>query len=52
MSPPGESLLSPGVTRRGIERLADSTVAPEAAAGLEALTDREREVLAPVGRGE
>ncbi|WP_017570258.1 response regulator [Nocardiopsis halotolerans] len=47
----GEALLSPGVTRRVIERLADASVAPEAAARLDVLTDREREVLALVGRG-
>ncbi|MFD6953314.1 DNA-binding response regulator [Nocardiopsis sp. TSRI0078] len=47
----GEALLSPGVTRRVIERLADTSVAPEAAARLDVLTDRERDVLALVGRG-
>ncbi|WP_116247542.1 response regulator transcription factor [Nocardiopsis sp. FIRDI 009] len=47
----GEALLSPGVTRRVIERLCDTTVAPEASARLDVLTDREREVLALVGRG-
>ncbi|WP_159943382.1 MULTISPECIES: response regulator transcription factor [unclassified Nocardiopsis] len=47
----GEALLSPGVTRRVIERLADTSVAPEAAERLRVLTDRERQVLALVGRG-
>ncbi|GAB2514655.1 response regulator [Nocardiopsis aegyptia] len=47
----GEALLSPGVTRRVIERLADTSVAPEAAARLDVLTDRERDVLALAGRG-
>ncbi|OLT25471.1 DNA-binding response regulator [Nocardiopsis sp. CNR-923] len=47
----GEALLSPGVTRRVIERLSDATVAPEAATRLDVLTDRERDVLALVGRG-
>lgn len=47
----GDALLSPGVTRRVIERLADTSVAPEAASRLDALTARERDVLALVGRG-
>jgi DNA-binding NarL/FixJ family response regulator len=47
----GEALLSPGVTRRVIERLADTSVAPEAASRLDVLTGRERDVLALVGRG-
>ncbi len=47
----GEALLSPGVTRRVIERLAGSEPPPEAVARLEAVTFREREVLALVGRG-
>jgi DNA-binding NarL/FixJ family response regulator len=48
----GEALASPSVTRRLIERLADS---PEPAhtrpRGLEELTPREREVLEAVARG-
>ncbi len=47
----GEALLSPGVTRRVIERLAGSEPAPEAVARLDGITVREREVLALVGRG-
>lgn len=48
----GQSLLSPGVTRRVIEEFA-RLKAPEAEAMrlLDPLTDREREVLALVGRG-
>lgn len=47
----GDALISPGVTRRLI---AEFAARPDAAAGAEALallTDREREVLAEVGRG-
>ncbi|MCP3015245.1 response regulator transcription factor [Nocardiopsis dassonvillei] len=47
----GDALLSPGVTRRVIERLADTAVAPGSASRLDVLTDRERDVLALVGRG-
>ncbi|MFC8130469.1 response regulator [Streptomyces sp. NPDC057302] len=48
----GQSLLAPGVTRRVIEEFA-RLKAPEAEAMrlLDPLTDREREVLALVGRG-
>ncbi|WP_372447283.1 response regulator [Streptomyces flavofungini] len=48
----GQSLLAPAVTRHVIEEFA-RLKAPQAEAGtrLEALTDREREVLALVGRG-
>ena len=46
-----EALLSPGVTRRVIERLARTDLAPEAAERLDGLTPREREVLELVGRG-
>lgn len=47
----GDALLSPGVTRRLLERLADGLrVAPETTA-LDALTEREREVLTLVGQG-
>ena len=47
----GEALLSPGVTKRLLERVAGGLKpAPETTA-LDVLTDREREVLALVGRG-
>ena len=48
----GESLLSPSVTRRVIDRMA-SQVGPElgAARGLDELTPREREVLELIARG-
>ncbi|WP_049568115.1 response regulator transcription factor [Nocardiopsis sp. SBT366] len=47
----GEGLLSPGVTRRVIERLAGTELPPGAADRLDGLTVREREVLGLVGRG-
>ncbi|MER8095098.1 response regulator transcription factor [Streptomyces goshikiensis] len=47
----GDALLSPGVTRRLIAEFAARSKAPAAAAGLERLTDREREVMALVGLG-
>jgi DNA-binding NarL/FixJ family response regulator len=50
----GDALLSPGVTRRLLERVAGGLAdAPDplALAALDALTAREREVLALVGRG-
>ncbi|MFJ9692758.1 response regulator [Kitasatospora sp. NPDC101183] len=46
----GDALLSPGVTRRLIGEFAARSKEP-AAVSLEALTDREREVLALVGLG-
>ncbi|MEV4225464.1 response regulator transcription factor [Nonomuraea sp. NPDC049725] len=45
----GQALLAPAVTRRLIERFL--TVPPGGGRALERLTDREREVLAHVGRG-
>jgi DNA-binding NarL/FixJ family response regulator len=47
----GEALLSPAVTRRVLDAFT-SQPAPAAAERLELLTDREREVLMRVGRGE
>lgn len=48
----GDALLTPAITRRLIAEYAQRTKpAPAAAAGLAALTEREREVLALVGSG-
>jgi DNA-binding NarL/FixJ family response regulator len=48
----GDSLLSPSVTRRVIERMAGQAPAdPSAAARLDELTPREREVLELMARG-
>jgi DNA-binding NarL/FixJ family response regulator len=47
----GDALLSPGVTRRLIEEFASHTPAAQAPRSLDALTDREREVMALVGAG-
>ncbi|MDX2848157.1 MULTISPECIES: response regulator transcription factor [Streptomycetaceae] len=47
----GDALLSPGVTRRLIAEFAARSKEPSAAAGLERLTEREREVMALVGIG-
>jgi DNA-binding NarL/FixJ family response regulator len=47
----GDALLSPGVTRRLIEEFAAKAKPPVAAGSLDALTDREREVVALVGAG-
>ncbi len=46
----GEALLSPGVTRRLLERMATGLREPDASR-LAALTEREREVLRLVGQG-
>jgi len=47
----GDALLSPGVTRRLLERLESGLRAPQGRTSLEPLTAREREVLGLVGRG-
>ncbi|MCX4545575.1 response regulator transcription factor [Streptomyces sp. NBC_01565] len=47
----GDALLSPGVTRRLIAEFAARSKAPAAAAELDRLTEREREVMALVGMG-
>ncbi|MCQ4083615.1 response regulator transcription factor [Streptomyces sp. RB6PN25] len=47
----GDALLSPGVTRRLIAEFAARSKEPAMAAGLEQLTEREREVMALVGIG-
>lgn len=47
----GDALLSPGVTRRLLERLETGLRAPTGPTQLGALTVREREVLGLVGRG-
>ena len=47
----GEALLSPGITRRLIEKFAAHAKAPQSTAELEQLTDREREVMALVAEG-
>jgi DNA-binding NarL/FixJ family response regulator len=47
----GDALLSPAITRRLISEFASWPPAASTAAGLEALTHREREVVALVARG-
>ena len=47
----GQALLSPSVTRRVVDAFATGTSVPRAPERLDALTDREREVLELVGRG-
>jgi DNA-binding NarL/FixJ family response regulator len=47
----GEALLAPPVTRRLIDRFADSRLDPAVAARLDVLTAREREVLVLVAKG-
>jgi DNA-binding NarL/FixJ family response regulator len=47
----GEGLLSPSVTRRLLERMASGLAEPRDTRALQVLTEREREVLALVGRG-
>jgi DNA-binding NarL/FixJ family response regulator len=48
----GEALLAPSVTRRFIEQFARQVVRPELTAQLDALTQREREVLTMLARGK
>jgi DNA-binding NarL/FixJ family response regulator len=47
----GDALLSPGVTRRLVAEFATRAKDPAAVPGLDALTDREREVMALVAQG-
>jgi DNA-binding NarL/FixJ family response regulator len=47
----GDGLLSPGITRRLIAEFATRTKAPRPATALNALTDREREVVSLVAGG-
>jgi DNA-binding NarL/FixJ family response regulator len=47
----GDALLSPGVTRRLLERISSQLHEAPDATVLSAITEREREVLALVGRG-
>ena len=47
----GESVLAPGVTGRVMEWVRDGGATSESAAALEGLTQRERDVLAEIGRG-
>jgi DNA-binding NarL/FixJ family response regulator len=47
----GEALLSPGVTKRLLERIAGTLAEPLQAEQLSVLTEREREVLGLVGLG-
>ena len=47
----GDALLAPSVTRRIIEQFARRPVRPELGTKLEALTQREREVLTMLARG-
>ncbi len=47
----GEALLSPGVTRRLLDRVVSGLTPPADASRLETLTEREREVLRLVGSG-
>ena len=48
----GEALLAPSVTRRIIEQFARRPVRPELGTRLDALTQREREVLRMLAHGK
>ena len=48
----GEALLAPSVTRRIVEQFARRPVRPELGTRLDALTQREREVLAMLAHGK
>ena len=47
----GEALLSPGVTRRLISEFADRAKPPPPPTSLDALTERERQLVGLVGEG-
>lgn len=47
----GDAVVSPSITRRLLDRFVDSAGAPHDTGVLDALTEREREVLALVARG-
>jgi RNA polymerase sigma factor (sigma-70 family) len=47
----GDALLSPGVTKRLVEEFAERAKEPKSAPALDALTDREREVMRLVAEG-
>ncbi|MBA0123970.1 response regulator transcription factor [Haloechinothrix sp. YIM 98757] len=47
----GDAVVSPSITRRLLDRFADSADQPQDDSALDVLTDREREVLALVARG-
>jgi DNA-binding NarL/FixJ family response regulator len=47
----GDALLSPSITKRLIEEYAEKSKEPQVMAGLEELTEREREVLTLVAEG-
>ncbi len=47
----GDALLAPSVTRRIVEQFARQPIRPELGQRLDALTQREREVLAALARG-
>ena len=48
----GEALLAPSVTRRIVEQFARRPVRPELGTRLDALTEREREVLKMLAHGK